>query len=100
MSLDTIGGFGGNGSNKRYLHLLVDHFSRYASDGEGEGESKAEAEADASWLYKPLRRISRELKKYNLFFFRFTYLFNIVSFNKNKGEDCEMIFHLFNLLQL
>ena len=48
MSLDTIGGFGGNGSNKRYLHLLVDHFSRYASDGEGEGESKAEAEADAS----------------------------------------------------
>lgn len=30
MSLDTIGGFGGNNSSKRYLHLLVDHFSRYA----------------------------------------------------------------------
>lgn len=30
MSLDTIGGFGGSGSNKRYLHLLVDHFSRHA----------------------------------------------------------------------
>lgn len=30
MSLDTIGGFGGNRSPKRYLHLLVDHFSRYA----------------------------------------------------------------------
>jgi transposase InsO family protein len=30
MSLDTIGGFGGNKSPKRYLHLLVDHFSRYA----------------------------------------------------------------------
>ena len=30
MSLDTIGGFGGRRSTKRYLHLLVDHFSRYA----------------------------------------------------------------------
>ena len=30
MSLDTIGGFGGNRSTKRYLHLLVDHFTRYA----------------------------------------------------------------------
>lgn len=30
MSLDTIGGFGNNSSPKRYLHLLVDHFSRYA----------------------------------------------------------------------
>lgn len=30
MSLDTIGGFGGYKSTKRYLHLLVDHFTRYA----------------------------------------------------------------------
>ncbi len=30
MSLDTIGGFSGNGSSKKYLHLLVDHFSRFA----------------------------------------------------------------------
>ena len=30
MSLDTVGGFGGNHSPKRYLHILVDHFSRYA----------------------------------------------------------------------
>ena len=30
MSLDTIGGFGENRSSYRYLHLLVDHFSRYA----------------------------------------------------------------------
>lgn len=30
MSLDTIGGFAGNGSQKRYLHLLVDHFTRFA----------------------------------------------------------------------
>ena len=30
MSLDTIGGFGGQRSTKRYLHLLVDHFTRYA----------------------------------------------------------------------
>ena len=30
ISLDTIGGFGGQRSTKRYLHLLVDHFTRYA----------------------------------------------------------------------
>lgn len=30
MSIDTIGGFGGSRSTKRYLHLLVDHFTRYA----------------------------------------------------------------------
>ena len=30
VSLDTIGGFAGNRSTKRYLHLLIDHFTRYA----------------------------------------------------------------------
>lgn len=30
MSIDTIGGFGGSRLTKRYLHLLVDHFTRYA----------------------------------------------------------------------
>lgn len=30
MSLDTIGGFGGKRSTKRYLHLLEDHFTRFA----------------------------------------------------------------------
>lgn len=30
MSLDTVGGFGGYRSPKRYLHLLVDHFTRFA----------------------------------------------------------------------
>ena len=30
MSIDTIGGFGGHRSTKKYMHLLVDHFSRYA----------------------------------------------------------------------
>ncbi|KAK2578301.1 hypothetical protein KPH14_011923 [Odynerus spinipes] len=30
MSLDTIGGFAGCRSPKKYLHLLVDHFTRYA----------------------------------------------------------------------
>lgn len=29
ISIDTIGGFGGSRSTKRYLHLLVDHFTRY-----------------------------------------------------------------------
>lgn len=30
MSLDTVGGFGNNNSPKVYLHLLIDHFTRYA----------------------------------------------------------------------
>ncbi len=30
MSLDTIGGFGGRRSTKKFLHLLVDHFTRFA----------------------------------------------------------------------
>lgn len=30
VSLDTIGGFAGNRSTKKYLHLLIDHFTRYA----------------------------------------------------------------------
>jgi hypothetical protein len=30
MSIDTIGGFGGSRSTKTYLHLFVDHFTRYA----------------------------------------------------------------------
>jgi hypothetical protein len=29
MSLDTVGGFAGRRSTKKYLHLLVDHFTRY-----------------------------------------------------------------------
>jgi len=27
---NKIGGFGGSRSNKKYMHLLVDHFTRYA----------------------------------------------------------------------
>lgn len=30
VSIDTIGGLGGSRSTKKYLHLLVDHFTRYA----------------------------------------------------------------------
>lgn len=30
ISIDTIGGFGGSRSTKKYLHLLVDHFTRFA----------------------------------------------------------------------
>lgn len=30
MSIDTVGGLGGTRSTKKYLHLLVDHFTRYA----------------------------------------------------------------------
>lgn len=29
MSIDTVGGFSGNISAKRYLHILADHFSSY-----------------------------------------------------------------------
>ena len=30
MSIDTIRGFEGTRSTKKYMHLLVDHFTRYA----------------------------------------------------------------------
>jgi len=30
VSLDTIGGFTGNKSTKKYLHLIIDHFTRFA----------------------------------------------------------------------
>ena len=30
MSLDTVGGFAGNNSKKRYLHILTDHHSKFA----------------------------------------------------------------------
>lgn len=30
MSIDTIGGFAGNNSSKKYVHLLIDHFTRFA----------------------------------------------------------------------
>lgn len=30
MSIDTIGGLGSTRSTKKYIHLLVDHFTRYA----------------------------------------------------------------------
>ena len=30
MSIDTVGGFGGLGSSKKYMHILVDHFTRKA----------------------------------------------------------------------
>ena len=29
ISIDSIGGFGGNGSPKKYIHLAVDHFTRF-----------------------------------------------------------------------
>lgn len=30
LSIDSVGGFGGNRSPKKFMHILVDHFSRYA----------------------------------------------------------------------
>ena len=29
MSLDTVGGFGGRRLRKKYLHILIDHFTRF-----------------------------------------------------------------------
>jgi hypothetical protein len=42
MSLDTIGGFNDGSSQKRYLHLLVDHFSRFAYISCTKGQSARE----------------------------------------------------------
>ena len=39
MSLDTVGGFSGNNSPKKYLHILVDHFSRYAFASTSSGQT-------------------------------------------------------------
>lgn len=39
MSLDTVGGFVGNHSTAKYLHILVDHFSRYAYISCSKGQS-------------------------------------------------------------
>lgn len=39
MSLDTVGGFNGNRSTKRYLHILVDHFTRYVWISTSKGQS-------------------------------------------------------------
>ena len=42
MSLGTIGGFANNRSPKRYLHLLADHFSRYAFVNPSSGQTAKE----------------------------------------------------------
>lgn len=42
MSLDTVGGLGNKSSAKRYCHLLVDHFTRYAYASYTKGQSAKE----------------------------------------------------------
>ena len=44
MSLDTIGGLAGNNSPKRYFHLLVDHFTRFAYCLTSKGQSAGDFE--------------------------------------------------------
>ena len=39
MSLDTVGGFGGRRSTKRYMHILVDHFTRFVFISATSGQS-------------------------------------------------------------
>lgn len=53
MALDTIGGLGGKRSKKKYLHLLVDHFSRYAFILTSSGQSAKDFE-------KLVSRVDRE----------------------------------------
>lgn len=52
MSLDTIGGFGNGGSTKRYLHLLVDHFTRFAYIHCTKGQSAREMIALVESVHK------------------------------------------------
>ena len=42
MSLDTIGGLGGKRSTKKYLHLLVNHLTRYAFVLASSGQSASD----------------------------------------------------------
>jgi len=39
MSIDLVGGFDGNRSTKKYLHILADHFSRYAFISTSKGQN-------------------------------------------------------------
>jgi len=39
MSIDSVGGFGGNKSTKKYLHILADHFIRYAFISTSKGQN-------------------------------------------------------------
>lgn len=39
MSLDTVGGFGGRRSTKKYMHILIDHFTRYIYISTSRGQS-------------------------------------------------------------
>lgn len=39
MSIDSVGGFGGNRSPKKYMHILVDHFTRYAWISTSKGQN-------------------------------------------------------------
>jgi len=39
MSIDSVGGFGGNKSTKKYLHILADHFTRYAFISTSKGQN-------------------------------------------------------------
>lgn len=42
MSLDTVGGFNGYNSPKKYLHLLIDHFTRFAFMYASSGQSSSD----------------------------------------------------------
>ena len=53
MSLDTIGGFAGKRSTKRYLHLLIDHFTRFVY-------TLTSRNQDASEFIKLIDRIQKE----------------------------------------
>ena len=39
MSIDSVGGFANNRSPKRYMHILADHFTRYAWIATSKGQS-------------------------------------------------------------
>lgn len=39
MSIDSVGGFGGNRTPKKFMHILVDHFTRYAWISTSVGQS-------------------------------------------------------------
>ncbi len=53
MSIDTIGGLGGKRGTKKYLHLLVDHYSRYAHILTSSGQS-------ATDFIKLCQKVNRE----------------------------------------
>lgn len=85
ISIDTVGGFVGSRSTKRYLHLLVDHFTRYAWIL----TSKYQCATD----FKKLVSSTREINKINIILVDQYPGINSTEFKKFlESKDIQLVF--------